>query len=213
MITILYTIFTDEIDEVRFNEYLKLLPSSIQKSINEYKRKEDGYSCLLGKLLLMEGLKKFGSSDLSLQDMQYSKFSKPYFLDVFNFNISHSGKMVVCAFDVDNEIGIDTEEIIPIDLEDFNSQFTQRERLEIKENQDPVKAFYQWWTKKESVVKADGRGLNIPLKSIVFENDDEAYIEDRKWYLKSVDLHGDYCVHMACSKPFDAEIESQQYYF
>lgn len=77
-----------------------------------------------------------------------------------HFNISHSKDCIVFAFS-NSGIGIDVEYI----NEDFNYKpiikncFTNNEIQYIEESDKPVKAFFKLWTRKESLLKAAGKGL------------------------------------------------------
>jgi len=83
-----------------------------------------------------------------------------------HFNISHSGNCVVCAVD-EKAVGVDIEVIKPIDFNIAERFFSKAEYLTLinqpKEMQ--MKYFYMIWTLKESYIKADGRGLSLPLNS------------------------------------------------
>lgn len=213
MIQILYTLLDKPIEKNKFLSYLSLLPDSMQRAVNRYKRKQDADACLVGKLLLLKGLDQMGFGNLSLKDIKYTEYNQPYFQENLKFNISHSGNLVVCALTLDNHIGIDVEHILPIAIDDFDSQFSYDERAIIKRAPDPTREFYQWWTKKEAIVKADGRGLMVPLKDIRFENKSEARIDHKKWFLKSVALHENYCSHIASDRALSSEVRKKELFF
>jgi 4'-phosphopantetheinyl transferase len=61
---------------------------------------------------------------------------------------------------------------------------------------DPLRSFYTFWTIKESVIKADSRGLSIPLNDIHISKS-YAQLEDRLWHLHELKLHKNYCAHLA----------------
>ncbi len=87
-----------------------------------------------------------------------------------NFNVSHSGSMVVCAVS-DVPVGIDVE-AIGNNL-DISKDVMMKEEYEIfmsMDNREEV--FCRMWTIKESYMKALGKGLSIPPNTfdIIKEN-------------------------------------------
>ena len=170
-------------------------------------RWQDAHSSLIGKLLLIEGLKKYGYDHTRLQDIRYSKYDRPY-LDDLEFNISHSGQYVLCALSNNAKIGVDVEEVRPIDFNDFDRQFTKAEWDVIHSFADPLHGFYNMWTKKEAIVKADGKGLNIPLEDIIV-NDLIAQVYGVEWYLKPIPIDGKYLVHLAANVKIDSQLKVQ----
>lgn len=85
---------------------------------------------------------------------------------MFKFNISHSGAWVVCAI-ADTEVGIDVEEIKPIDFSVSQCFFSKREHQQLMMQREELRLayFYNLWTMKESYIKCKGKGLSIPLNS------------------------------------------------
>jgi 4'-phosphopantetheinyl transferase len=83
------------------------------------------------------------------------------------FNLSHSRKVALLALSMDTEVGIDVEDIRPIEPEVAESNFSPTElaALSSLEGEAWVKGFYHCWTRKEAILKAEGVGLNLPLDS------------------------------------------------
>lgn len=101
------------------------------------------------------------------------KYGKPYLPQNLgiSFNISHSGKWVVCALSND-EVGIDIEKI-SFDLDiDVSKYFHKNESKIINSFLGKPKyySFYRFWTAKESYLKCTGRGLSQPLNSFYVHN-------------------------------------------
>lgn len=213
MVDILYTFFSDKFESHVFDYYINQIPASMQKSVLKYKRWQDAQSSLLGKILLMKGLKKYGFRKEVLEDIQYTQYNRPYFRDNIYFNISHSGNCVICAISRDFELGIDVEEIRPIVVQDFSTQFNTDEMNSIYGSEDRLLAFYNLWTKKEAVIKADGRGMSVPLQSIVFKNSREAVLNERKWHIQQIDLDHTYCIHLASANCSDNSIRVEKLHF
>ena len=103
-----------------------------------------------------------------------NQYGKPFILTEINyidlkFNISHSRDGIVMVFSQGKELGIDIEYLkkdIPVNeiAERFFSSFEVQKLNSLPESQQ-FEAFYNCWTRKESYIKAIGKGLSIPLDS------------------------------------------------
>jgi 4'-phosphopantetheinyl transferase len=102
----------------------------------------------------------------------YSEYGRPRLADNANsepieFNISHSGGVVLLAFSRLHSLGIDVEKVRTNfdSLEIAESYFSQSERAVLRGI--PVdarqEAFFRCWTRKEAFIKALGEGLSHPL--------------------------------------------------
>jgi 4'-phosphopantetheinyl transferase len=90
-------------------------------------------------------------------------------LALIDFNMSHSGDLVVFAFTRGCEIGVDLEQIHSIqDMQDIADRFfcleEAAELMSLPVNQRE-RAFFLCWTRKEAYIKAIGDGLSAPLNS------------------------------------------------
>ncbi len=201
MIDIYYTRFKRQLDKSLFNKYLKLIPNELKEKNSRYMRWQDQHSHLFGKLLLLEGLKKYNYSEDVLYRLHYNEYSRPYLTGNIDFNISHSGQFVVCAIGKSVRLGIDIEEIKNISFDDFEKVMTNEQWELIKIADDPLKMFFKFWTIKESVIKADSRGLSIPLLDIKVIDNKVSY-ENNTWYLQDLSsIHEKYCACLAINKP------------
>lgn len=83
-------------------------------------------------------------------------------------NISHSGDYLICAYS-NIKIGCDIEEKKDINYINIINRFYTNDENKIidsiKNEKDKIDLFYDIWTKKESYIKRDGRGMEIPLDS------------------------------------------------
>jgi 4'-phosphopantetheinyl transferase len=87
------------------------------------------------------------------------------------FNLSHSKTLAVLAVAFDMEVGIDVEDVRPIEIDVAKRFFSTREvaslsSLEGSESWSAwLDGFYRCWTRKEAILKAEGAGLRTPLDS------------------------------------------------
>ncbi|MDN5213749.1 4'-phosphopantetheinyl transferase superfamily protein [Fulvivirgaceae bacterium BMA12] len=213
MINMLFTFFDQQLDRADFGNHLDSVPQALRERIGKFRRWQDAHCSLFGKLLLIEGLKKYGISRGILNEIQYTKYNRPFLTGEIDFNISHSGKAVVCVITQNGDIGVDIEEINPIKLEYFTRQFTERELAIIRNAKDNDREFYRWWTRKEAIIKADGMGLSLPLKKIRFDGSGQAEINNRTWQMREIALpHEKYCCHLAFDGKADTPMSIEQYY-
>jgi 4'-phosphopantetheinyl transferase len=88
------------------------------------------------------------------------------------FNLSHTRGLAACAVARDREIGIDVERLSRRDVSDRVAQrfFAPSEvaLLQGLSAADRQQAFLNFWTLKESYIKARGMGLAIPLAQFWF---------------------------------------------
>lgn len=195
---ILYSKISKDFPEDIYKQYLIFLPEFLRNKYFRYRRWQDRATNLFSIILLIRGLQNFGYDHHILESLKYTQYGRPYLTGSVDFNISHSGDFVLCAIADEVRVGIDIEKIQPVDFSEFRDLMSGEQWSLIKKSQDPLKKFFTYWAIKESIIKADGRGLNIPLNDIVITNG-SAYYEN-PWYLKELYLHERYCAHLATSK-------------
>ena len=195
LIHILYAKISEDIPEEVYKRSIIVLPDALREKHLRYRRWQDRFSNLYSKILLLRGLEMCGYKDKSLVNLRYNKFDRPFLPGTIDFNIAHSGEYVSCAVADGSRVGIDIEEIKPVDFSDFTDLMSQDQWRSIKESHSPLKAFFTFWAIKESIIKADGRGLSIPLNDITITKNTAFY--DTKWHLKELQIDEGYCASLA----------------
>lgn len=143
-----------------------------------------------------------------------SQTGKPYLGDYpkLVFNISHSAEHFIIAIATDCQLGIDVECIRPRkNIRGLVSKcFAQVEQDYWNQLSEPeqIKAFYQFWTRKEAFVKATGHGIALgidrcvinPMNINVFNNipEDIGVIDD--WFIHEIPIKQDYCAALVTDK-------------
>lgn len=177
-----------------FSALLSRLPSGWRDKIMRFRNWEDRHAALLGKLLLRLALQNAGYEP-DWGRLRYTAEQKPFLPDGPAFNLSHSGHRVVCLLGGRDPLGIDIESLSPLSFEDFEPHFTTGEWAVIRHAASPLQAFYRFWTAKESILKADGRGLAIPLQSINLSRSTIVPLDGITWTVHELPLFDDYACH------------------
>ena len=184
-------VFIQNIDKVspeEYNDFLLTLPKAMQKEVLKYREKEDRQRTLVGKMLLLNYLKI--DTSFTLFDIEKSLYHKPFIPNSnISFNISHSGKYVVVACTLSNVIGIDVEEMKEgISIGEFKEVFSLEEYSYIKKSKEPLNTFYSLWTKKEALLKAEGKGLLDDIQAVKI-SEDKIVFKNRKYFTLSYELN------------------------
>jgi 4'-phosphopantetheinyl transferase len=168
-------------------------PDYLKNSILTYKNQ----SSALGYLLLNKALNDAGQGDL-FSKICRTETGKPFFENShWHFNISHSGEYVVCAICDENEIGIDIQIHKSLNIKHYQRHFAENEWHNLINATDSSKAFCRLWSRKEALMKADGRGLDLPLKKIIIDSENTAKIDNNSWFLQSIPIDKNYETYLA----------------
>lgn len=111
----------------------------------------------------------------SYQDIEffYGEHGKPSIKESLNgkpieFNISHSGNYALIAITLSRKVGVDIEEVnLNIDHQSLSKRFFSKQeyiRLQGIDAGHQRDAFYSIWAKKESFIKATGKGVAFGLE-------------------------------------------------
>ncbi|QED47037.1 4'-phosphopantetheinyl transferase family protein [Cytobacillus dafuensis] len=187
-----------EIPLEEFSTLLDKVTLERRKKILRFSHRDDGLRSLYSELLIRFIISNRHELIDTKIDFACNEFGKPYLRQAetsLHFNISHSGEWIVCVLD-EHQVGIDVEEIRPIDLGLAKRFFSVKEVSELKETPKEKKLakFYDLWTLKESYIKAVGKGLSIPLDSfsiLTVKNENPTLIEKREsghYFFKQFEL-------------------------
>jgi 4'-phosphopantetheinyl transferase len=183
-------------------KYLALMPPGIRASILRYRRWQDRQATLFGKLLLLWELRiEFPNAGTEkFQSLVWTADGKPFIPGGPEFNISHSGELVALAVAQSGAVGIDIEEIRPVDTKDFSRYLP--EVADLHEKDDPAfvsHLFFDCWTQKEAVLKGCGKGLLAPLEQVILQQG-TARFNETTWFMKKLHLDLGYSCHVATDR-------------
>lgn len=126
-------------------------------------------------LLLREVLSQHG---VSVDSVYIGSNGKPM-AEKLCFNLSHSGKMVVCAVG-ERPVGCDVEEIKAAPKGVATRFFSERENRYLQKFEGAAydAEFFRLWTMKESYVKMTGEGMSHLLGTVEVLFDDQCVLEN-----------------------------------
>jgi 4'-phosphopantetheinyl transferase len=203
----------DHMTEEQYRILLSKLPVEKQKRIQNFVFRDDAIRSLVADLLVRCIIGKEFHIPIDKIQFDNNTFGKPFVegLQSFHYNVSHSGHWIVCATD-NQPVGIDIEQILPIDFDIANRFFTTLEiqDLEKKAGKAKLSYFYDLWSLKESYIKMVGKGLSIPLDSFscrVMNNNVifSSIIDQKSVYFKQYDLDPHYRLAVCQSHPYFSE--------
>jgi 4'-phosphopantetheinyl transferase len=197
-----------KIDAMRVKQWLSLLSRQKQASIQRLLHYPNRITSLLGLRLLSLCAQDEGIRSFKLSDVRYPDKGKPYWKNdhnCFDFNISHSGSFILIIASTTLKVGVDVEAIRQLKYLNFKMVMSAGELLTIQ--QTPL-YFFDLWSKKEAVVKAADT-VGLARMRDVSLNEDSAVLDEKLWFLKSIELDDQYAINMATSKAVDELIVKQ----
>ena len=174
--------------KAKFDAFFEKLPKYRQEKIALLKNENDKYLSLLAGRLLCSGLRDLGLTSY-IDKVVVDENGKPYIPgNPIYFSISHSGTKAMVVFS-DSEVGCDVQEMKKKAVSLADKYFTDAEKKEIDDSEDPVRTFYKLWTLKECYMKSSGKGLALGLKNIdVYDKNyiSKSYVVDQKYMVSYI---------------------------
>jgi 4'-phosphopantetheinyl transferase len=139
--------------------------------------------------------------------IERSEFGKPFLLDFpqWQFNVSHSGEKLLIAVSFEMPVGIDIEKIKPRNalnglVKKCFSLAEQNYWFDLPETEKTT-VFYDFWTRKEAVVKGIGRGIVLGLNRCEIDvNQPNQFLNlpvAERWFTQKIAISPDYCAAIA----------------
>lgn len=226
----LFFTFPEQIsDRGLLQRYESLLSDAESAQMSRFYYAGHRHQYLVTRALIRSSLSAFFPVDPASWQFNTGAYGKP---DIEHpeveiparFNISHTRGLIVCAIVRDYEVGVDvedTERSTRAGLDSLSSYFSPHEINEL--GQLPAarqkQRFFDYWTLKESYIKARGLGLAIPLdqfsfqfradRLVGFQVDEELNDEAGNWQFWRMAVKQRYKVALALNAAgFDIELNA-----
>ncbi len=206
-----WRVLLDDLDEVQLVSLYERLGPDEKVRANAFLKPvdRDRYIAAHGVLRIL------GEQILGVEvQITVNAYGKPQFLNTpLQFNLSHSGNVILLAFSLNSPVGVDVEQKREID--DLGliaaNYFHQSEVQAMNGLAEPLLSdtFFSCWSKKEAVVKALGLGLSLPLNAFevdISPLDGECAVRldhqfPQSWTLRAFCPLGGYSAALASSQP------------
>lgn len=174
------------------NKYKGLLSDDETKKQQRYKFIHDRHDALITRAFVRDLLSYY--AEVAPKDWHFDKGEKdkPEIVNPplpLRFNLSHTKGLIICAVTLEDDIGCDVEDttrsndVLSIANRFFSPSETE-ELFSLSEEKQRHR-FFDYWTLKESYIKAWGLGLAIPLKDFSFTIIDELFEQNTYFTIKN----------------------------
>ena len=165
--------FTDPAELAR---YRAMLTDDEREKTDRFRFARDRHTCLITRALVRTTLSRYEDVPPERWRFRTNDHGRP---DVsapaspVRFNLSHTDGLIVCLVSRDRKVGVDVEPLERasrwVDLAD--RFFAPREAAALRRVTAAARParFLEYWTLKESYIKARGLGLAIPLADFSFD--------------------------------------------
>lgn len=157
------------------NAYRSLLTCSETQKQQRYLFEKDRHNALITRAFIRDLLSYYADVKPADWHFVYGKYDKPEIDNPpipLKFNLSHSKDLIICAVTLTDDIGCDVEninretDVLAIARDNFSTD-EYKQLLGLSKGLQTGR-FFDYWTLKESYIKACGLGLAMPLADFSF---------------------------------------------
>jgi 4'-phosphopantetheinyl transferase len=176
----LWLAFCDEIaDEGLLADYRRLLVEEERQKEARFYFARDRHRYLITRALVRTVLSRYAA--VAPQDWRFVEdaYGRPQIINPdpatrrISFNISHTRSLVVLGVTRERALGVDTEDVHTrnAELGIADHYFAADEVAQLRATPPELQQtrFFEYWTLKESYIKARGMGLSLPLAQFGFD--------------------------------------------
>jgi 4'-phosphopantetheinyl transferase len=162
----------------RLDAYRALMSADEHERMARFAFERDRRAFVMTRALVRTTLSRYAS--IAAADWRFiaNVHGRPEILDRppgvpdLRFNLSHTDGLIACAVTVGRDIGVDVEHTgrhLTHDVAARHFAPSEVAALNALSAGDQQKVFFDYWTLKESYIKARGFGLALPLSDFAFK--------------------------------------------
>ena len=153
-----------------------LLTDDEREKTDRFRFARDRHTCLMTRALVRTSLSRYCDVPPARWRFRTNDHGRPEIgtpPSTIRFNLSHTNGLIVCLVSRAREVGVDVESLDRanrwLDLAERFFAPSEAAALRGVEASERPTRFLQYWTLKESYIKARGLGLAIPLNGFSFD--------------------------------------------
>jgi len=207
-------------DPALLQTYQSLLSEKERKQQQQFHFAKDRHRYLITRALARTVLSRYTSVPAEQLVFASNEFGKPHIANdlvmnnAISFNITHADNLILISITRDCALGIDTENSqnreVSSDLAEYSFAADEAADFLAQPIERQQQRFFEFWTLKESYIKARGMGLSIPLKQFSFRMPHQQAMEftidalqndvPNRWRFWQFRLADDYLVAVCAEK-------------
>ncbi|WP_437274780.1 4'-phosphopantetheinyl transferase superfamily protein [Sorangium sp. So ce375] len=178
----LWYVFSDPVrDEALLAAYHRLMAPDEAEKQARFLFAENRHEYLLTRALVRTVLSKYASVAPEAWSFVRNEYGRPQIagppgVPPIRFNLSNTRGLIACLVALDRDVGVDVEDTerssSAVDIADRFFAPGEVRALRALPPERQRARFFEYWTLKESYIKARGMGLAIPLDQFSFHLDD-----------------------------------------
>lgn len=152
-----------ELTSQEYDRWYELMDAEKKARVDRFRFVDDKKRTVAGEMLARKAISKWCNVPAESVVFGKNNYGKPFAEGLaVEFNVSHSGDMVVCAVS-DRPVGIDVEQIRPM-RDSVAKRICSQEELEYLSDssvgeEEQLNRFFEIWTAKEAYCKCVGTGI------------------------------------------------------
>ena len=154
------------------NSYITLLSSDERLQMQRFRFEKDRVRYGVSHAILRILLGRYLGLQPSSISFDRNEFGKPLLAEAsaapkLTFSLSHTSHIGIVAIAEGIAVGADIEEVCPVEYGTIERYFSTQEQSSLAKLQGAhwLEGFYNCWTRKEAILKAEGLGLQVKLDS------------------------------------------------
>jgi len=178
----------DQITDVHLHDaYRGLLNAAERQQEPRFYFERDRRRYLVTRALVRTVLSRYAAIEPKAWVFAENKWGRPEIVNEparqldLSFNISHTHALIVLGVTKGRALGVDVENVrareVAIEVADRYFAPSEVAALHTVPRQQQQDRFFEYWTFKESYIKARGMGLSLPLDKFAFHYADDRSVE------------------------------------
>ena len=157
--------------------YDRLLTPDERAKTRRFHFARDRHDCLITRALVRTTLSRYAEVDPAAWRFELNRYGRPHLAagqcdPDLRFNLSHTRGLIACAVTIGLEVGVDVETMYrtgeTVAIADRYFSAAEVNALRALPESRQRERFFEYWTLKESYIKARGMGLALPLDQFSF---------------------------------------------